>query len=105
MNTPNASLNEPSNDIGVRTKTAFKYHLFMKLNQATQKIQIEYDWITTSKKGQELCSSFLHIIVDLLLLNQPLFCQIEGITVKGLVEVTRNNLIYRADPFYRNEQP
>ena len=44
-------------------KMASKFEITMKLNLISKKIEVQYQWITASKKGHENCQQILELIV------------------------------------------
>ena len=75
----------------------------IKLINGSDTIDLKYKWITASKKKQELNSNTLHIIIDLFFKTETIHNQHQGIEMTNFTEFSHNNIIYRADPSYRNE--
>ena len=67
------------------------------IHQSETKIhQVEFEWITKKQKMSPLNNQILKAIID------HFGDDIIGKQFKGFMEIKRNDVIYRADPNYRN---
>jgi len=87
------------------TNMASKFEVSMQIDCETNKIIVQYQWITASKKGHELSQSILELIVNQCLLSQVVPIEEKGIHVYGYSEYTCNVMTFRAHPGYKNETP
>ena len=76
-----------------------------KMINESDTIDLKYKWTTTSKKNQELNSTILQIIVDQFFKTEPKQIQHEGIELISFTEFSYNNIIYKANLYYKNESP
>ena len=76
-----------------------------KMIKGSDTIDLKYKWTTASKKKQELNFTMIQIIVDQFFKTEVKQIQHEGIELISFIEFSYNNIIYRVDPFYRNESP
>ena len=86
-------------------KMASKFEITMKLNLISKKIEVQYQWITASKKGHKISQQILELIVTHFFVNHSNHLQTQGIKVFGLTEFSHNGTTYRAHPLYKNERP
>ena len=84
---------------------ASKFEVSMKLQMETNKINVEYQWITASMKTYKISCSILELITKHFFQTQPIPEQIKGIHVYGVTEYTVNDQTYRAHPCYKNDLP
>jgi hypothetical protein len=82
-----------------------KFDVAMKLNLEDSKLNVEYQWLTSSMKNNKLSHSFLQLLYFHCIYTKPLTKQIEGIHVTGLTEYSYKKMTIRAHPCYKNETP
>ena len=85
------------------THYAAKFFVNIKHNVETKKTDLTYDWITPSMKGKVVDQHLLKTIRNLFFKILPLEQQLQGIKVHGMTEYTRQWIIFRCHPNYRNE--
>ena len=77
----------------------------MILNPETKEIDLEFEWVTPSMKGNEASTTLLHTIVQLFFKTQSYQQQLQGVKVRGYTEYTRKGVTFRCHPNYKNDGP
>ena len=81
---------------------ASKCLIQIKLINGSDTISLKYKWKTASKKNQELNFTLLQIILDQFIKSKSKQIQHEGIEFIVFTEFSHSNIIYSADPSYKN---
>jgi hypothetical protein len=88
-----------------QTSMASKFEVKIKLDFCSNKIDVQYHWITASKKNHMISQSILQLIMIHFFHTQSTPNQTEGVCVTGLTEFSSNGMTFRAHPNYKNDTP
>ena len=87
------------------TQYAAKFEVTMAFKAETKKTNLDYEWVTPSTEGKVIDRKLLKAISNLFFKTLPLEQKLQGIKVQGFTEYTRQGVIFRCHPIYRNEGP